>query len=226
MNITNKPGIDHIAPAKWAPYRPGESVWQYAARFPHMGGVKIGQVLARLAAGCPAGGDIVEVGPWLGGGTAYLALGAPRTCRINVYDRFKCYAHDAKKAAAFGVPIRQNDDTLPHVQKALAPFRAKIVYNRVDLNVRMLQFYRPISLYVDDASKQPTAWHNVMGAFKHCFIPGKTRLVLMDYYYYERMGNIYRTQHDYITDAKRAHEFELLDDHVGDTSTAIFLYRG
>jgi hypothetical protein len=65
-----------------------------------------------------------------------------------------------------------------------------------------------------------------MGAFKHCFIPGETILVLMDYYYYERAGNSYRTQYQYMTSGEHAHEFELLDDHVGDTSTAIFLYRG
>jgi hypothetical protein len=226
MNITNKPGIDHIAPAKWSPHKPGESLKDYAARFPHMGGVKIGDILTELAERCPIGARIVEVGPWLGGGTAHLALGAPRNCYVHLYDRFQCYAADAKKAAAFGIPLQQNDDTLPHVKKALAPFGANIIYHRVDLNTRMIKFNAPINLYIDDASKHHTAWNNVMSAFKHHFIPNETLLVLMDYYYYERAGNSYRTQYQYMTSGKYAHEFELVDDHVGATSTAIFRYLG
>jgi hypothetical protein len=45
----------------------------------------------------------------------------------------------------------------------------------------------------------------------------------MDYFFYERAGKKFAAQRDYMH--AHADEFVLLDDHVGDTSTAVFLYR-
>jgi hypothetical protein len=226
MNITNTPGIDHIAPRKWRPYVAGESLQDYAARFPHMGGVKIAAQLSREARCVPSDMCIVEVGTWLGGGTAQLALGASEATPIHCYDRFECRGQDVRKAAAFNVKFKHRGDTLPWVKAALAPFEADIFLHRIELasTHARIDSVLPIGLYVDDASKSADLWHRAMAAFKSRFVPKKTLLFLMDYFFYERAGKKFAGQRDYMH--AHADEFTLLDDHVGDTSTAVFLYLG
>src|SRR5690606_12370375 len=46
-----------------------------ADEFPSMGGKKIGPFLRKLARAAPSHTAIVEVGSWLGAGTAQLAIG-------------------------------------------------------------------------------------------------------------------------------------------------------
>jgi hypothetical protein len=221
--ITTKPGIDHIAPATWSPYQPPETLNEYAARFPHMGGVKIGPELMRAASGVPPTQCIVEVGVWLGGGTAHLALGAHPQTPIYCFDWFRCWGEDARKAHAFGVNFENGGDTLPWLKAALTPFDRNIIYKRVELRTLLPVEEPPIAIYVDDASKSPLLWKRAMDVFKPRFIPG-TWLYLMDYYFFERAGKSFTAQRDYMNAHKD--EFTLIRGHIGETSCAVFRFNG
>ena len=66
-------------------------LYAMANRIPSMGGREIGPVLRNLARHAPAGTSIVEVGTWLGAGTAQLALGIrerarPSEVALHCYD--------------------------------------------------------------------------------------------------------------------------------------------
>lgn len=215
--------IDEIVPVRWKKLREGEALEDYARRFPHMGGVKVGPELRQAASRVEPGRAIVEVGTWLGAGTAYLALGAPQGIPIHCYDRFRVRSAESEKARAFGVELPEDADSLPWVKKALKPFGAKIVWHQGEL-IGAIYGGPPIALYVDDANKRPDAWRAAVLTFKPFFIPGVTVLFLMDFYFYERMGSAYEAQPNYMR--KHRAEFELLADHVGATSCAVFRYLG
>lgn len=205
------------------------SLEERARTMPSQGGVAIASELRRFAAATPDGTAIVEVGCWLGAGTAQLALGVagrPDPPVIHVYDRFEASASEVEKAAAFGVRLRSRQDTLPVVRDLLAPFGAP------------MQFYRgsidghgwnggPIGLYVDDAAKQPHDFHHVLRTFGPSWVPGVTVLVLMDFNYWRKhtgkKATALRTQHDVF--AANARSFEpLADADPAGTSTAFFRY--
>lgn len=210
----------------------------YAKTFPSQGGVEIGPWLEKYASEVPRGSAIVEVGSWLGAGTAYLALGAMQNgAEIHVYDRFFCVSEEEKtKAARFGIDLLVGENTLPRVQGFLARFPAKIHYHKGSIKKGSLpkSFVwpsLPIGLYVDDATKIEPIWSHAMSVFKPHFIPGKTILVLMDYHFdlvVREQGKTnwqnYSAQRSYM--AKHASEFELVEDRIGGTTAAVWRYLG
>ena len=196
-----------------------ETPLDYAESFPSMGGREIGGRLECLAAAVPAGQAIVEVGSWLGSGTAHLALGANYSgAPIHCFDRWRANEEEAKKAREFGIPLERGQDTLPWVEERLEPFGAEIHYHKgrlLDADWRVT----PIGLYVDDASKSPQLWRKAARTFLP-YVPVGGFLVLMDYFFFEKRGARYKAQYRWM--ATRQDQFRLVEDHVGGTTTAIF----
>jgi len=190
-----------------------------ADRIPSMGARHIGDYLIRLARDVPAGSNIVEVGAWLGSGTAYLALGA--SVPIHVYDRFHTNRGEREKARlqSFDLPL---GDSLKIVKANLAPFHADIHYHRCD--IREAEWCGdPIGLYIDDASKRPAAWRHVVDTFFPHLIDGAV-IVLMDFNYFDKTGDpAHNTQREYIAQHP---EFEPIDEMNTQPMERFFRYRG
>ena len=163
-----------------------------AAGLPSMGGVEIGPRLRAAARGAAPGTAIVEVGCWLGAGTAQLALGLREAERlrevdIHCFDRFRATGSEVEKAGRFNVTLMKDADTRPVVEGFLAPFGASIRLHRGSiLDARWSG--PPISVYVDDASKTDRLWEHSVATFSPHWIVGSTVLVLMDFFYYRRSG--------------------------------------
>lgn len=201
-----------------------------AARMPSQGGVAIAADLRRLAAAVPDGMAIVEVGAWLGAGTAQLALGVhgrsnPPT--IHVYDRFTASRGEIAKAAEFEVALARGQNTLPVVQDLLGPLAAPCRFHRGPIG-DIAWAGGPIGLYVDDAAKKPNTFFHVMRSFGPSFVPGTTVLVLMDFNYWKKFppgpeADTLRVQTEFI--AAHAHAFEpLADADPAGTSAGFFRY--
>ena len=162
-----------------------DSLEALAQRIPSMGGHKLSGLLREAAAGAPSGTSIVEVGCWLGAGTAQLALGIldreDRTgVHLHCYDRWEANAAEVAKAAKADVHFSAGDDTLPLVDKFLQPFGVPISYHKGDI-LKATWNDGPISVYVDDAAKKPFLFNHMLKTFGPHWIPRKTILVLMDY---------------------------------------------
>ncbi len=201
---------------------------EYAKTFPSQGGVQIGPWLENYAAEVPRGSAIVELGSWLGAGTAHLALGAKKSgAEIHVYDRFRCASDEEQtKAAKFGVKLEIGDDTLPLVMASLVHFGVGIHYNRQSFKpgIPVKWDDTPVGLYCDDLSKVEYLWSYAMRTFRPHFIPGKTVLVLMDFFFYEEKGPNYAAQKLYMQ--QHSKEFELIEERLAGTTTATFRYLG
>lgn len=158
---------------------------------PSMGGREIGEFLHTAAKAVKAPASIVEVGAWLGAGTAQMAM-ATRSSdpmpKIHTYDMFTARSDEVRKAKADGISIELDHDTLPQVRSVLDPIGADITFHKGNI----LDYGwdgGPIGLYVDDAAKTPTLFYHVLDTFARSWIPGETIVVLMDYSYWATLTN-------------------------------------
>ncbi len=173
---------------------PPEELGTYANTFPSMGGVELGPFLREVGRTTPSDTAIVEIGVWLGAGTAQLCCGiADRKARgemvpvIHCYDRWQASRPEVAKAAHTNTKIRRGSDTLPQVIQALKPFGAEIYFHKGNIDfLRSLNW--PVGAFILDAAKGSRQFRNIMRIFGPWWIPGQTVVVLMDYYYYKKTG--------------------------------------
>lgn len=197
-----------------------------ADAIPSMGGYTLRAYLQEAAAAVRPGRAIVEVGAWLGSGTAQLCIGVIKSgsrAPIYCFDRWTASGSEVRKAGDAGIKIKGNDDLLPHIRANLEPFGCEIHYWRGDIRKAPWQGQR-IGLYIDDAAKRKDKFLHVMQTFGPSFIPGETMLILMDYYYYEhRTGDAgLMFQQEYMDHHK---EFKFMR-RLNNSVAAMFKYRG
>jgi hypothetical protein len=199
-----------------------------AAKFPSMGGKEIGAFLRNLARNAPAHTTIVEVGSWLGAGTAQLAIGlrergTDRSVKIHTYDRWVASKPEIAKATQkANLSFEPGQDTLPWVMQSLQPFGAGIEFTKGDIAV-VDWAGAPISVYIDDAAKSPSRFFHVLRTFGPAWIPGVTVLVLMDFHYWEKTGSEEHKCQKYFIDAHAEHFSPVAEFRRG--SNAAFIYR-
>ena len=167
-------------------------LYELANRIPSMGGMKIGPVLRQVARAAAGGTSIVEVGCWLGAGTAQLALGLRERERegrvsLHCFDRWQAQPVEIAKAAKKGVSISVLENTLPRVQRTLEPFEVPIQFHQGDI-LHARWEGSPISVYVDDASKTLPFFYRSLATFAPFWIPGETVILLMDFYRWRKTG--------------------------------------
>ena len=162
----------------------------HAARFPSMGGSELGCYFRQVLPSLPAGSSIVEIGCWLGAGTAQLALairelGLADKLSLHCYDFWQASGGEVVDAAAAGVSFAPGQDTLPWVRSMLEPFGIDIHFHKGAIEAARWQ-HGPISFHIDDAAKFPSQFNHVVHTFGPSWIPGVTRLLLMDYHLWRK----------------------------------------
>lgn len=183
------------------------------------------ELLRQYAADVPAGSMIVEVGAWLGACTAFLALGVTDSGRdnvIHVFDRFEAMPSETEKAKSWGVVLYEGEKTQGCFDNFIQPFRGVKIVKHVG-NIKKAKWYSPwIGLYVDDASKRAKYFQHSMRTFGRRFIKNKTYVFLLDYFYYEKKGELYRAQENWMNKHKNNFKFLYRIGPVG----AVFKYTG
>lgn len=197
----------------------------YADAIPSQGGRQIGKYLRRFARMVPKGCAAVELGAWLGSGTAQISLGLLRSgfnCPLFCYDNFKALKTEVEKAALFGVELVENQNTLPLVRKYLRPIYKRIHF--IKGNVADIKYNGPpIGLYVDDVSKRIETFLPVITELEPHFIDG-AMIVLMDYFFFEKNGNLFhKAQYNWMQENLDRFEFLFRPNPVG--SPAFFKYH-
>ena len=201
-----------------------------AATIPEMGGRRIGEYLRQMARDARRDSAIVELGCWLGAGTAQMALGlldrpADHGVSIHCYDTFQLSEESALKAQRQGVPLGKGDDMLPWVTGALAPFGGDIHLHKGFIGDETVWSGEKISLHVDDATKYPHTFYKTLKIFGPSWVPGETVVVLMDFWLFRKPHNAHRVdymraQHDFVV--ARPEIFEPTD--LEDGTCAAFRY--
>lgn len=208
---------------------------KYAESIPSMGGRQIREYLFKYVKDVKEGRAIVELGTWLGAGTAQIALALLYFNKDNPvysYDKFVVSGRQPMKAGREGWIIQKGDDVYDKVKKALEPFRCNITL--VKGKIQELGYKKEkIGLYVDDAVKQEKRFIKTLKIFEPYFVPGETVCIFMDYYLWEKSGDAkYKFQYKYMNENKD--KFELIEDKIDSTyipeegkdEGAVFLYKG
>lgn len=201
-----------------------------AASIPSMGGRKLGPVLRRAARAAPAGTAIVEVGCWLGAGTAQLALGIrdrehAGEVTLHCFDLWRATLDETREAARAGLRFAAFEDTLPHVRRTLEPFDVPIRFHQGDV-LRARWDGEPISVYVDDVSKRLPLFCHSLATFGPSWIPGETKVFLMDFHTWRKTGVAeHEFQRRFFETARHCFEPVALGDSPTGTSSAMFRYR-
>lgn len=155
-----------------------------ADRIPHMGAQHIKEWLIQCAENTKADLAIVELGSWLGAGTAYLAIGNNGRNKIYVYDHFIASRSEIKKAEKFDVDLELDEDTLPHVKQTLKDFPGEIIFNKCNIT-ESEWIKKNIGILVVDAGKTIAPWRNVMKQYLPYVVPGGI-IILMDFWYFQK----------------------------------------
>jgi hypothetical protein len=192
-----------------------------------MGGREIGSYLRHWASEVKDDNDIVELGVWLGAGTAQLALGAHEDCTVWGFDRFQARVSEVRKARKQGVSLTPGEDT---VNIAAAFLERAGILERVALMKGVIppEAYtgRLIGLYVDDACKRGGVFLRALRTFGPHWIPGVTVVVLMDFWYFERKPTVNGLEFQYRWMVGQRNCFEVLMDRMPGVSGAAFRYLG
>lgn len=202
-------------------------------KIPSMGGTELGPFLYyTLMSLKETPGAVVECGSWLGAGTAFLAAGL-RDCdsteMLHCYDRWKATESEAEKAAhqGFPRPLKEGEDILPYFLNHVGEIYPRIMAHKGD-TIEATWPGGPIKLYVDDCNKQPTQFARAMATWGPAFIPYKTVIVLMDYWYFlaakhteEHVGAL-RCQHEYVS--RRPRQFQVIRDFRPALSAVAFQF--
>jgi hypothetical protein len=167
--------------AQWAPKK---SEWwpDGIVPIPHMTTLAERRFYYRLTNELYGGeGGIVELGPWLGAGTAHLAAGLRDrglATRLVAIDRFEWLSviYDAKNDR----PLRDGDDFEPLFREHTAPVADWIETVRADLE-HYFWPGGPIEILVADAPKTVAEVIQLLRGFGPALIPGRSLLTFQDY---------------------------------------------
>jgi hypothetical protein len=185
---------------------------------PSMGGAALAPWFTQWAR---ESNTVVELGTWLGAGTNHLAATCPGT--VYTYDEFVIRGNEVEKAAAYDVTVTRGQDSLPLVQSMLSHHR-NIVFTKGRIEDVQWQGGE-IDLYVDDACKYGPEFLAALKIFSPYWIPGKTVVAFMDYWFYlARLKDpALKFQKDFITSHRESFSFIMTDKKLG---IAAFRYLG
>ena len=196
---------------------------------PSMGAQAIGPKLKAYAQRVKDGDAIVELGVWLGAGTAWMAEGVKTSgadVHIHAYDRFDASKSERVKAAKQGWDIK--GDTRPKVKSALKSLGLIPYVTLYKGPICSTPWSgQTIGLQVIDACKRAGSFLKAIEMYSPSWEAGYTVLVLMDYWFFKyRKDEGLKFQYNWMQE--RLDSFSELDMHMSDgsPSSAAFLYTG
>lgn len=129
----------------------------------------------------PSAGVAVELGTWLGHTTRVIAEANPEL-EIHSFDRFRPNHTEVAKAHAAGVELAYGVSCLPWVRIALGGLRVTLHEGPIE---HATWDGESIVLHVDDACKMQAEFDAAIRTFSPSWLPGLTRVVLLDYWWHE-----------------------------------------
>ena len=208
---------------------------QLADSIPSMGGRQIGHIFDKYIKYLKPDRAIIELGTWLGAGTAQMALSVinhNKNSKIYTYDKFIVSGRQPLKAQKEGWRLSQGENVYSKVCETLSLFPVPISVIQGIITDAVYSGEK-IGLYVDDALKQPGRFEKGLEIFSPYFIPGETIIILMDYYLWEKRGSEHH-KHQYNFIHSHSDCFKMIDDRIDSTyipaegkdEGAAFLYLG
>jgi hypothetical protein len=156
------------------------------------GGLSIKNDLLEYIKDCPDNTSILDIGPFLGSTTAFIALGLimhDKNIDIHSIDLWNaCEEYTKRAKEKLGIDFIAGEDLMdrwgenleiiyPYLKTYVYPYKMSINEYKHDQS--------EISLIVDDICCYKDRFDHLLQECSPYFIPGKTILFLCDYYFYE-----------------------------------------
>lgn len=181
---------------------------KYADAIPELGhgGRTVKTLLMKYSEKVHPDNCIVETGPFLGSATSYLATGilrhdAPRP-RIYCIDPWVASPEYMDKAERFlGIKFKQGEDLLPMFKSSISFFPVEYTAMKRRFETFTEWNGEKIELFVMDSGHSEEQMRVFDAIFLPHFIPKKTVVIFMDFYFYEGRGEnrgLYETQKRYV----------------------------
>lgn len=135
-----------------------------------------------------ADGAIVDLGSFVGGSTARLALGAQSGAgsQVHAFDRFNASEKTkANQLYPHGIPEFEGDDILPLSQKLLTRFAPKVTFYKGEIQNTTWNG-GPIDVLTMDASKEPRTMDAMAETFFPSLMPGRSFIVQQDFLHWRQ----------------------------------------
>lgn len=174
--------------------------------------------------------SFIDIAPYMGSTTGYLALGAQASKKdveihsIDLWNADESYVIKAKKY--HGIILQDESDLQPIWNENIECFRTNkinIIGNKTDILKYNYVSDRKISIYVDDICNNKERHDYAINHFMKHFIPYHTVLFIMDYFFCLRDIKQLQYQRDWFT--ANPHVFFNMG-RINDSMCCVFLYMG
>jgi hypothetical protein len=178
-------------------------------KIPSMGGRQLGDDFDKYVCAMPNGLSIVEMGAWLGAGTAQIALAMYKheknLSTLYCCDLFFAHGKEADKAKNQGVNLESHQDTLPVIKDHLKELSK---YVKIEFHKGNVSTYKhageKIGIFILDCTKKNPSFTNLITRMEKHFIKGQTIVFFMDYYYFKKTKDKgHECQKDYVERTKK-----------------------
>jgi len=175
-----------------------DKMMEYAATVPELGhgGQSIKDYLVKYASQVSPRYDIVDIAPWFGATTVYMAIGlisnGNHGTKINSYDLWKMdKTYIGKMKSRHGINYPEGD-AHEYFFDSVEPFRGYINSFKQDITKPIEYTGKPIGLFCDDICSRKSDIDGALKNFSSYFVKGMTILIMMDYYYFKLNDPAYR----------------------------------
>jgi len=194
------------------------------------GGKKIKEELIREAAKVVPGNAIVDIAPFLGSTTVFLSYGLFKSENlestiysvdlwdINLNEKYQKWL-DCKKLDITDLRQEYNKNIKPFTDEGIRIKPIKSDIRNYNYSGELIQ------IIVDDSGVDKGMTDHVLKSMSPYFIPGKTIIFFMDYYFFQNYHDFESRlyQHDLMEVNKKVFKFI---EHPKNSCTAIYQYLG
>ena len=164
------------------------AAWDRVLDIPSQSRSPVLEALRRIGSEWSGQGVAVECGCWLGATSAALVTGLVRAGYrkpLYCYDNWTANEIEVTKAKRYGVALEVGANLEPVFRCNVRPFYRKLRTRRGKIQQARWR-RKPIEIFLLDAVKREPHFSNTLSVFGPAWIPGVTRVALLDYYYYEK----------------------------------------
>jgi hypothetical protein len=181
-----------------------------------IGGLAVWQELVKYSQFARSGEAIVDIGSWLGSTIGFLLAGIENSGEdvdIHSYDRWIADKTFQKRAKDYhDIDFELDQDLLSVMMMNLSMFRKQPIPHKGSFREQFYTDDRRIALIVDDICTYKTMTDHMWDIFGDKLIPGRTIVMMLDYYWYEtRPESCRRYQKDCMALNKNAGIFEFVE---------------
>jgi hypothetical protein len=204
---------------------------KYAEGIPSLGsgGITIKDLIKKYASKLSDSDNVIDIGSYIGSTTGFTAaalIDKGIKATIHCFDPWMVDESLKRKMKFYNeLDFNVGDDLLPVFNAYMEPFN-EIKINRNKISILDARWHGPkVQLLIDDICLRKDKNDHMIKIFSPYFIPGKTIIIRLDYYFYEsKKDPIYSYEKRFMELNKDV--FKFIERGPQASRAAVFMYMG